>query len=383
MIQSALVLITLALLFAYIVLLLLYRFFWNSIPTFSIPASKDSFQTFISIIIPCRNEENNIADLLDSILLQSYPIDLFEIIIVDDFSTDNTINIVERYENAAIKIISLKDYCTDGAINSYKKKAIEIGVAAAKGELIVTTDADCIVKKDWLKTISSFFEKHHPVMIVMPLVISHSSSFIQRFQSIDFMCLQGITGAAVFKNIHGMCNGANLAYSKKVFEELDGFKDINHIASGDDMMLMQKFSKKYSGGILYLKSEDVIVETIPTNTVREFLNQRIRWASKADKYQDKSLMPVLLIVYLLNLFTFVLLIDTLFFNNSYTMVVLIVLLSKTMVELFFLFPVAVFFNKQSSLWLFPFLQPFHILYTIIAGWLGKFGTYTWKERRVK
>ena len=239
------------------------------------------------------------------------------------------------------------------------------------------------MKKDWLKTISSFFEKHHPVMIVMPVVISHSSSFIQRFQSIDFMCLQGITGAAVFKNIHGMCNGANLAYSKKVFEELDGFKDINHIASGDDMMLMQKFSKKYSGGILYLKSEDVIVETIPTNTVREFLNQRIRWASKADKYQDKSLMPVLLIVYLLNLFTFILLINTLFFNNSYAMVVLIVLLSKTMVELFFLFPVAVFFNKQSSLWLFPFLQPFHILYTIIAGWLGKFGTYTWKERRVK
>ena len=175
-----------------------------------------------------------------------------------------------------------------------KKKAIETGIQLSKGELIVTIDADCITHPEWLSTIAAFYKKHQPEMIVMPVSIQPTQSFIQLFQSVDFMSLQGITGAAVERNLHGMCNGANLAYTKKAFFEVGGFKGIDDIASGDDMLLMQKIAAKNKNAVKYLKSEKVIVETLPVDTIGEFFQQRIRWASKADQYHDKTLFPVLL-----------------------------------------------------------------------------------------
>ena len=222
-------------------------------------------------------------------------------------------------------------------------------------------------------------------MIVMPVSIQPNQSFIQLFQSVDFMSLQGITGSAVERNLHGMCNGANLAYTKKVFIEVEGFKGIDDIASGDDMLLMQKIAAKNKNAVKYLKSEKVIVETLPVNTIGEFFQQRIRWASKADKYQDKTLFPVLLWVYLVN-FLLLLLFVLIMINyntNYYLKLFLIIFACKTIVEIYFLIPVASFFKKQNTLWVFPFLQPMHILYTVIAGGMGKFGAYQWKGRKVK
>ncbi len=133
---------------------------------------------------------------------------------------------------------------------------------------------------------------------------------------------------------------------------------------------------------MFLKSADVIVETQPAETLRDFMNQRIRWASKADKYTDKKIIAVLLLVYLLNAWIFILGISAFFFAKVFYLF-LISFLVKTIVELLFLYPVAKFFGKQKLLWWFFPAQPFHILYTLVAGWLGKFGTYQWKGRRVK
>ena len=193
-----------------------------------------------------------------------------------------------------------------------------------------------------------------------------------------------------------MCNGANLAYTKKAFNDVNGFKDIDAIASGDDMLLMHKIYKLNSNAVLFLKSKKVIVQTLPVHTIKEFFNQRIRWASKADKYDDKRIFAVLLVVYLFNVLLFVLPVVAIFnntiFNFNFYPVTFIfslfelwlfLIITKTIVEIFFLFPVAKFFNKQKLLWLFPLLQPFHIVYTVIAGWLGKFGSYKWKGRNVK
>ena len=196
------------------------------------------------------------------------------------------------------------------------------------------------------------------------------------------MTLQGITGASVHKKIHSMCNGANLAYTRKAFDEAGGFKDIDHIASGDDMLLMHKMYRLYPGAVKFLKSKDVIVQTQPMHRVKDFINQRIRWASKADKYDDKRIFSVLLLVYLFNCWCFTMGIITLFqCSVGYWFIGL--LSGKIIVELFFLYPVAKFFDKEKLLWWFPFAQPFHIIYTIIAGWLGKFGRYKWKGRNVK
>ena len=388
---TILIYIPLILLLGYSALLVYYRKSWGSIPDFKVEANS-KLGTKISIIIPARNEEENIGYCLQSIIEQSYPAHLFEVLVVDDHSTDNTAAIIKSYASNNVKLISLKDYLSANEINSYKKKAIEISIQQSNGELIVTTDADCIFPKNWLTTIASFYESKRPAFIVMPVLISYGKKMIEVFQSLDFMTLQGITGASVHKKFHSMCNGANLAYTKEAFIAVNGFKGIDNIASGDDMLLMHKIYNQFPNNIEYLKSREVIVTTNPVSTIQQFFNQRIRWASKADQFDDKRIFIVLIIVYFLNVLMIVLPIVALISSRSISIINIqlsmfnfyaSLLLIKTIFELFFLYPVAKFFNQTKLLWWFPIAQPFHIVYTVIAGWLGKFGKYTWKERSVK
>jgi cellulose synthase/poly-beta-1,6-N-acetylglucosamine synthase-like glycosyltransferase len=375
----------------YVLLILYYWRSWVSIPEYEVKSQKSKVKTRISVIIPARNEEENIAACLNTVCNQSYLKELFEVLVVDDHSTDNTAEIVKLYESKNVTLITLKDFVQDD-LNSYKKKAIEIAIAQSTGELIVCTDADCIAGPRWLQTIAAFYEAYQPKFIAAPVSINCSNRFIEIFQSLDFMTLQGITGASVYKKIHSMCNGANLAYTKKAFEAVGGFTGIDTIASGDDMLLMHKIYKQWPDKVMFLKSKEAIVHTAPVHSINEFFNQRIRWASKADKYDDKRIFAVLLLVYLVNVLLLALPVIALALNTQYSIfdirysigtVWLLLLLIKTVVELVFLYPVAKFFGKRNMLWLFPLMQPFHILYTVIAGWLGKFGSYSWKERKVK
>jgi cellulose synthase/poly-beta-1,6-N-acetylglucosamine synthase-like glycosyltransferase len=363
-----------------------YRRGWISISEFNLrKAIVKTPETMISVIVSARNEEKQIGALLDSLVDQTYPRDWYEVIVVDDHSEDKTAEIVLSYNDKNVKLISLKEYIQNEKINSFKKKAIETAISQCKGEIIVTTDADCTVSKNWLKNIYSYFEINQPKMLVMPVLIKYNKSFFSVFQTLDFMCLQGITGAAVQQRTHGMCNGANLAYTKEVFYELGGFNKIDHIASGDDMLLLHKVASKYPDDICYLKSKEVIVETAPAYTLKEFINQRIRWAGKTGQYNDKSILMVLLLVYFLNL-SFVVSFIFLFFSVPIVDLQLLffyLLAFKIIIELYFIFPVAQFFGKINLLWIFPLLQPFHIIYTVIAGFLGMAGSYTWKDRKVK
>ena len=332
--------------------------------------------TKISIVIAARNEEDNIGKLLASIESQTYPKQLFEVIVIDDHSTDNTTNIVKNFQ--FVKLIHLQL----DSINSYKKKAIETGIEAASGDLIVTTDADCIVPENWLKTIASYKRETNAVFIAAPVAMEYNSGLLQTFQSLDFLVLQGITAASVQKRFHNMCNGANLAYERKVFYEVNGFTNIDHIASGDDMLLMQKISQHFPRKISYLLSKEAIVTTQAAKTWKEFFSQRIRWASKATNYNDLKIFSALFLVYFFNCSLLALGIAG-FWNNNLWWGFASILISKIIVELLFLYPVARFYNKTDLLKLFPLFQPLHILYTIIAGWLGAFGSFEWKGRRVK
>lgn len=384
---NILLIISILFLFVYALLLIYYRIGWSQIPGFT-PKEKSGTvvggrpSVLISVIIPARNEAANLPCLLDSLQDQVYSKELFEVIVIDDHSTDETVAVAKKYPFA--QCISLKDFIPEGSINSYKKKAIEIGIAHSKGELIVTTDADCYAQPEWLQTIASFYSEYKPELIVMPVSINCSAKPIEIFQALDFMSLQGITAASVYKKVHSMCNGANLAYTRNAFNTVNGFKGIDTIASGDDMLLMHKIALQYPGGIRFLKSQQVIVQTAPVPSIAAFFNQRIRWASKADKYDDKRIFAVLLLVYLLNLLLLLLpLLSVISRQSSVGYSWLLLIAAKTMIELIFLFPVAQFFGKQKLLWLFPLAQPFHIVYTVVAGWLGKFGSYQWKERKVK
>ncbi len=380
------------LLCGYVGLLVYYRLGWNALKPFSQNEQTDSDQVLmISVVVAARNEEKNIGTLLESLLRQSYLQHLYEIIVVDDHSTDQTAQCVGSFTDARIRLITLADTSTSIQTVAYKKLAIATGIAQSKGSLVVTTDADCVVPVHWLSTIAAYYQRHKPELMVMPVRMRNRHRLLDIFQSLDFMSLQGITGASTQLQFHGMCNGANLAYTKAAFDEVGGFQDIDHIASGDDMLLLHKIAARYSKGIAYIQSRDVLVETATEKTWGAFLQQRIRWASKAKQYKDKRLLPVLLMVYLLNV---LLLIaagilcvgqSLVWGNNSINGfgVLGFLLLVKTAAEGWFLYPVALFFQQQRLLWWFPWMQPFHILYTLVAGGLGSVVQYRWKDRIVQ
>jgi cellulose synthase/poly-beta-1,6-N-acetylglucosamine synthase-like glycosyltransferase len=370
------------LLFFYCILIVYYRQVWKQIPIFKKPVFLQP-KTRITVIIPARNEEKNIQACLDSLCKQDFPKELLEIIVADDHSTDITAAIVKRYSDQGISLLSLeKEMSGVDARGGSKKAALAAGIKKASGTLIITTDADCIFPQQWLSTLVAFYEVNKPVFIAAPVKFSQEQNALHIFQSLDFLSLQGITAASVFSRFHTMCNGANLAYEKKVFEEAGGFAGIDQIASGDDMLLMHKIYLFHPDKVMYCLSPDTIVDTKPAESVKAFLNQRIRWASKALVYHDKRIFYVLLLVYLLNFFLLSLLIYS-FFSKEMLLYWILLLTIKTIFEVTFLLPVASFYKKASLLWYFFPAQPFHILYTVIAGFLGQAGSYEWKGRKLK
>jgi len=380
--MAALLVVILFLFILYAVLIVYYWRSWLAIPLFHAGAQSAAIK--ISVLIPARNEEMNIGHLLRALEQQDYPRHLFEVIVIDDHSTDGTASIVRQF--AGVRLLSLQE----DVLNSYKKKAIEKGIAAATGGLIVTTDADCEPGSGWLSAIAACKQQTGAVFIVAPVVFDCNSSVVQVFQAIDFMVLQGITGASVYKGVHSMCNGANLAYERSAFFEVGGFSGIDSIASGDDMLLMHKIARHYPGRITYLKSEEALIRTRPMTSWSAFINQRIRWASKARFYDDKRIMAVLLLVYLFNVSFLVLLIMAIYTSVTGSPQALMAWLSfvafwfaKTIIELPFFAALARFFHKQWAIRFFFFFQPLHIGYTILAGFLGSFGKYEWKGRKVR
>ena len=376
-----LVWITIILLALYSALILLYKNGWTSIEPFQAPQGFRPTTGF-SIIIPARNEASRISTCLRTIRQQHYPEECFECIVVDDFSTDDTAGIVQENSWPGLRLLRMKDVVGCTSESSSKKKALTEGIALAKHGWIVTTDADCECPSDWLHTLAAIQASGHPAFLAAPVRFEEGNSLLHVFQALDFLALQGITAAAASKGIHAMSNGANLAYDKNVFDALGGFSGVDHIASGDDMLLMQKFVERDPASIAYCFSKDAIVTTAAAGSWREFLRQRIRWASKATYYKDNRTFSALLLVYLFNLTLLALLLTSIFHPVLLAWWVAIVGI-KGLVELSFLLPVARFFSRTGLMkWFLP-LQPLHILYTVAAGTFGQFPTYEWKGRKVK
>lgn len=377
------VLITSILLLAYCVLILLYRQWFLKLPLFQ---KNTSFQpkTKFSIIIPARDEEKNITGCINSILAQNFPLSLFEIIIINDHSTDATEEIIRSFQkdHTNLRLLNLADHIDGKQLNAYKKKAIEFAISQSNGDWIVTTDADCSMGADWLLMYDAFIQQNNPVFVAAPVMFTTDGSFLDTFQLLDFISLQGITAAAVSAGHHTMCNGANIAYRKDVFYEAGQFRGIDDVASGDDMLLMYKIKQKYPAQMGYLFTREAIVLTEPMKDWKSFLNQRIRWASKTGSYQDKGIFWTLALVYAVNFLLLLLTFWSPFVEKGFQNWLLL-LLAKTLIELSFMIPVARFYKQANTLVWFPVMQVFHMLYTVIAGWLGKFGTYQWKGRTVR
>lgn len=362
---------------------------WLRIKTTHVKDQNQNYNTFISIIIPARNEEANIEQTLHDLMTQNYPSRLYEVILVDDHSEDKTLELCGLF-NAAfmlkgtklrlIKMSESKSFVT----NSYKKAAIEEGIKHSSGEWIITTDADCRRGKNWLAAIVQTIENDKPVLVSAPVKIRGKSNFLSIIQELEFTGLVGI-GAAGIKNNHpNMCNGANLAYKKDVFYETGGYKGIDHIASGDDELLMHKIAKKYPDRVQFVKSKEAIVTTAPQIHLKGFIQQRKRWVSKALQYKNVKLIVVLFLVYLFHLFLLINGIRYLIAPMENFAGFFIPLYVKIQFEFLFLFLVSGFFNNRLKLIWYLAALPIYIIYVILIGILGNFaGKYEWKGRIVK
>lgn len=379
--MSAYILICLLLAFGYAALILIYFVGWMLIPHFKTRQSKELVQTeTFTILVPARNEETQIKACIDSLVSQDFTVGAFEIIIINDHSTDGTESVVRQcmalYKEHKIVLLNAASEGFSG-----KKEGIALGVERASFPNIVLTDADCTRGKYWLNTLAQFRKEKQAQMVYAPVFFTANTMF-ERFQSLEFAGLVGIGGAAIQLKNPNMCSAANLVFTKQAFVEVGGYADNKHLASGDDEFLLHKIFKRYPQQVHFLKNVDAIVYTSPNASVEQLTQQRRRWVSKSTKYENRYITAILVGAYFFNLS---LLLNAIlaFFIPSFTHLFVQQIAIKMAAEALLLGVILRFFKRSDLLLLVPLVQLFHILYVIIIGVWANVQTYTWKERELK
>ena len=332
-----------------------------------------------SIIVPFRNEAENLAQLLHSLSELNYPRNQFEILFVNDSSEDNSVEIIKDFP---VLTFNYKIIDAVRKSNSPKKDAIATAIHLIENEWIVTTDADCFINSNWLKTLDDCIQIYNPEMVVGAVSFVSEESFLSQFQQMDMMSLQGATIGTFGIGKPFMCNGANLAYTKKLYQTINGFEGNSNIASGDDVFLLQKaISDKAIGTkkVRYLKSDNVLVLTKPLTNWSAVFNQRTRWASKTSSYESSFGKILALIVFAGNfsiVLSFFLTLFSMFsFWNWYFLFAI-----KIFVDFTILYQTGKFL-KPKTVKLFLLINLFYPFFSTAVALYSMFGKYEWKGRK--
>ncbi|UCH66606.1 MAG: glycosyltransferase [Ignavibacterium sp.] len=339
-----------------------------------------SLNEFVSIIIPFRNESENIINNVQSLKKQNYPIERYEVIYVDDNSTDDSfpkLNGFKKPDN--IRVLSLpKEYSP----NAHKKRAIRYGIEQSKGEIIVTTDADCTYTENWLNSLVNNFDEETG-FISGPVEFKDNSIVFSKLQKLEFAGLI-ITGAGLIgRGKPIICNAANIAYRKKVYDEVQGFEYDMDLSSGDDELLMQKIAQDTEYKVMFSLDRKSIVKTAPNNSISEFYHQRKRWASKGFFYKNKNLVIKLILIYLFYVGLIVQPLLIIFHPISFAVILILSILFKLFLEYLILKKgKSLLFTSLSLNWFVP-SELLQVPYIVFAGFAGAFGNFHWKERKIK
>lgn len=327
----------------------------------------------VTVIVAARNEADGIAKTIDSILANDYPSDKWELVVVNDHSTDSTVDIVNKYKS----VILVKG--TDGEATG-KKAAITAGVKIAAGEIILTTDADCIVGDQWIKTIVKAYDDTTKVTTAM-VYFGDQEDMLPQFQQMDLLSTMGITYYGISTQKFYTANGANFSFRKSAFEEFRGYEGNLNYASGDDMFFIQKVASKEANSIKCILDKKGIVATEPMTSFTSFLEQRKRWATKSKAYQEKGIYYPMGLVFLLNLSILINIALIPFFQSITLFIVLMQLMIKCIIDYLYLYNIASHFNAKFTpldFFVCSALYPFYMLYMGFAGFFLK--TYRWKGR---
>ena len=337
--------------------------------------------TFISVVVPARNEENFIARCLEDLVNQDYPKRLFEIIVADDNSADDTAAVVKSFIRSHPGISIRLTHPDPSVKGAHKKRALETAIGIARGDLIITTDADCRMGNHFLLSVAACFDTQHPRMILGPVTFFEGKSAFSQMQTLEFLSLiaSGAAMAQLGKPI--MANGANLAFTREAFYEAGGYAEHSNFASGDDVFLLHNFRRKFGdAGITFLYDREALVRTYPQPSLKGFLNQRIRWASKAKGYRDRTALVISVIVLLFCLSLIAGLI-TACFLWPFALLAAGLWLIKCTVDLPLLMRITDFTRQRRLLKYYFLLQLIYPFYIVLVALVGLSGRYEWKGRR--
>ncbi len=344
-----------------------------SIAKFKIP--------FVSVIIVGRNEAQNINACLSSVFKNNYNSDKYEIIYIDDNSADESLEILKSIKEYNFRFYELKDFENSGH-NSYKKAGIKLGIQKSKGEILLFTDADTIVPPNWISSHVEKFDNNPALqMCTGPVLYTDSAGYIKQFQYYDLIATAGFTGYGIIRGLYFIANGANMSIRKDVFT---GNLTNDHIASGDDVFMIQNLAANDKRSVSFLNNKDAVVTTYPENNLMDFLRQRIRWGTKSRHYVDYFLKKILIQLFLLHLLSSfgLFVISAISLTTGVFMMLLILL--KNLIEVLYLKKLSKFFEMKFNIvtaWFMLLVYPFYFVIISLISISRK--EYIWKGRKVK
>jgi len=368
----ALLMMTVFFPFVSIVILVYAGFCFYAFRTFQVGRPRSETKNTnegVSIIIPFRNEVSNLATCLAAIKAQKeigFPV---EVLLVDDHSEDNSVAIAE----AEIGTLQCRIVESTG---QGKKAAIETGIAIASHPIIYTIDADCRMGSYCLQSMQGRYTSERLHMLCGLVSYQNKGQIFSVMQQAESVALVGISAFMLNSGRPATCNGANLMFSKALFEHLGGYGSDKQLSSGDDDLLMQSFARYQPDKVRYAKDPASVVVTNTETSLKQFILQRIRWAGKrsAYKYQYNTYLMVLLLLKQIT-FWMAFAAATLFASPFLYLICLVLFMSD-----FLLY--TRFRNLLPLKWYAILLMPFYQLYIPFIPLLSLIMTSTWKGRKV-
>lgn len=335
--------------------------------------------SFVSVIVAFRNEAENLPVLLISLEKQSFPKDKFEVILVNDNSDDESISIIENFSgNLNLKLFSLP---IDISGRGHKKQAIKFGIENSKGEIIITTDADCFSGENWISSMVKHF-KTDTGFLSGPVKYTEGKNIFERIQQLEFSGLVFTGAGLINQGRPAICNGANIAYRRSAYEMIGGYSGLMKLTSGDDEIIMQEIAKSGKYKVDFCTNPESIVFTNPSPNIKSFIEQRRRWASKGIFYKNNLLYVKLIFIFIFFLSVVIHPLLILFYNKVFIFSFIISLGLKFSIDYLTLIEGSKRIYGRKKIKGFFISEIFHFPYIIISSVLGLFGNYKWKGRKV-
>jgi cellulose synthase/poly-beta-1,6-N-acetylglucosamine synthase-like glycosyltransferase len=336
----------------------------------------------VSVVVAMRNEAENVGKLLESLMNQNYDPDNYEVILVDDHSTDQTVLLIGEFIARRKNVGNLRLLTQTANDNTGKKASINRGIIASTGELIVITDADCTAGELWISTIADFYRTNSPQMILGPVRMTDGGTLLGKLQSVEFMSLISSAAGSSNARLPILANGANIAFAREAYESCGGFAENMHYPSGDDMFLLMSIKKKFGAGtIRFLRAEEAIVNTPAIKDLKSFIHQRLRWVSKSKGYTDPFLIAASVIVFLTNAWIVITALLAIVVPG-FLLLFLFLLLVKLLVDMPLIYSFSRFQRNLKLIWLFPLTEVLNAVYTLVIGIAGNIVKYEWKGRKL-